>query len=336
MTPYSKNADKKNLNIYTIHKIFSIFGMNPIVYGLRSTIEKLQLDYDIILIHSYIYEMNSRIALYRKLGIIKIPVVLYFHGGLDTRASSFLDQKIRLSKMLYDQTLGRFCFEYSDKIISVSKNDMGVIREKYNNVSNISYLPVGLETKKFYKSYHEGLRVIFVGRLVQWKGIQFFEDIIKSLPHEVEFSIVGDGPLRNKIRYLTSRYKNVKWHGTMPHDQVIKLLSLSDIFILPSFTEASPLSCIEASASGLPSIAFSVGDISSILPDDCGFKISPYDINDFCSKINYLIDNEAKRKEMGNNARKFVTENLDYDIVSSQLEMLLSDIIFEYSSQVRV
>lgn len=275
--------------------------------------------------------MNSRIALYRKLGMIDIPVVLYFHGGLDPRANSFIDYKIRLSKMLYDQTFGRFCFKYSDNIISVSKYDIGLIKEKYNVINNIHYIPVGVNVKKFNKSDHQDLRVIFIGRLVKWKGIQFFEDIIKSLPNWIEFSIVGDGPLQNYIEHLTLKYKNVKWYGALPHNQVIKLLSYSDIFVLPSFIEASPLSCIEASASGVPSIAFSVGDISSILPDDCGFKISPYNINDFCNKIIYLLENKAKRKEMGNNARKFVTENLDYDKICSQLELLLADTIFECS-----
>ena len=328
LVPNTRNLDEMGLKFHTLPKIVDILGMNPIVYGLKTTLKKIQNDFDVILIHSYIYEMNSRVALYRKLGILKIPVVLYFRGGLDPAMDQYIGWKIQLFKKIYNPTFGKFCFKYSEHIISVSKQDIDLISKQFNiNPNKLSYIPNGVDTKAFYRKGHEDLKVIFIGRLVKWKGICFFEDIIKSLPQKVDFLIVGDGPLRDIVKSLSIKYKNVKWMGDIPHNKVIELLSISDIFILPTFTEASPNSCLEASAARVPSVVFSVGDIPNILPDNCGFKIKPFDINDFCDKLIYLIENESLRKDMGRNARKFVEENLDYTKISNELILLLNKVI---------
>ena len=328
LVPNTRNLDEMGLKFHTLPKIVDIFGMNPIVYGLKTTFKKIENDFDVILIHSYIYEMNSRVALYRKLGILKIPVVLYFRGGLDPAMNQHIGWKVRLFKKIYNPTFGNICFRYSDHIISVSKQDINLISKQFNiNPNKISYIPNGVDTKLFYRKEHKGLKVIFIGRLVKWKGICFFEDIIKSLPKTVDFLIVGDGPLQDIIKSLSIKYKNVKWMGSMPHNKVIELLSISDIFVLPTFTEASPNSCLEASAAGIPSIVFSVGDIPNTLPDNCGFKIKPYDIIDFCDKLICLIENESLREEMGKNARKFVEENFDYKKISNELILTLNKVI---------
>lgn len=328
LVPNTRKLDKKGLKFHTLPKIVDILGMNPIVYRLKSSLKKLQDDFDVILIHSYIYEMNSRVALYRKLGILKIPVVLYVRGGLDPAMNPYIGWKVRLFKEIYDPTFGNVCFKYSDHIISVSKQDIDLISKRFNiNPNKISYIPNGVDTKLFGRKEHEGFKVIFIGRLVKWKGICFFEDIIKSLPKAVDFLIVGDGPLRDIVKSLSIKYKNVKWMGNTPHNKVIELLSMSDIFVLPTFTEGSPNSCLEASAAGIPSIVFSVGDIPNTLPDNCGFKIKPFNINDFCNKLNCLVDNESLRKDMGKNARKFVEENLNYKKINNELILTLNKVI---------
>lgn len=330
LIPSTPNIEKNGLQFYTVTKVFDILGMNPIVYGLMSKLKELQKDYDVILAHSYIFEMNSRIALYRKLGIIDIPVILYFHGGLDPAMAPHVGSKVRLFKKIYDPIFGKICIRYSDHIISVSKPDIPLIAEKFGiSTDKISYIPNGVDVNRVHRKNHEKLRIIFIGRLVKWKGITFFEDIIMSLPQSAEFLIVGNGPMRNIVESLSLKYKNVRWVGNVSHDKVLELLAESDIFVLPSFTEASPFSCLEASATGIPSVVFCVGDIPNILPDNCGFKIKPYDIHNFCDKINYLIENEHVREQMGRNARNYVKNNLGYDNITNQILTTLNKIVYE-------
>jgi glycosyltransferase involved in cell wall biosynthesis len=319
LTTVQQSIQSEDFDIYTVPIFFNFFRMNPIVFRLKSKLKALENDYDIILLHSYIYEMNFRILLFRKLNIVKKPVILYFHGGLDTRMNPYIHWTIRFGKTIYDATLGKFIFRNADMIISVSKEDIPLISSRFKiPYAAIEYIPNPVNVDNF-QTPHSQKSVIFIGRLVYWKGVHFFKKILETIPEDVEFRIVGDGVLSEVVRKLSKEYPNLKWSGNIPHNQVINQLAVSDIFVLPSLTEAAPYSCLEASAAGIPTIAFSVGDIPNILPDSCGFRIQPYDIDDFCEKLRYLLDNEMIRKEMGKNARNHVRQNYSYEIVSEKL-----------------
>jgi glycosyltransferase involved in cell wall biosynthesis len=328
LTCHQKDIDKKGLNIVTVPVLFNLLNMHPITYDIGSAIKNLQKSHDIIIIHSYMYEMNARIALLRKLGKIKIPVVLFFRGGLDPNMNPHVGLNVRLLKRIYDKIWGKFCFEYSDHIITVSKPDGELIKKKYNvSQEKITYINNGTHVKQFYREEHFKKRIIFIGRLVKWKGIQFFPNILNSIPEDVEFLIVGNGPLEYEINKLSNLYKNIKHVGDVPHSEIIKLLSISDILILPTFTEASPNVIIEASAAGIPSISFSVGDVPNLLPCENGFAIKPYDIGEFCDRLRYLLENDTLREQMGRNARKFAEENLDYNIVAGRVMKVLKSVV---------
>lgn len=328
LTCYQKDLDTLGLNVVTVPVLFNLLDMHPFTYNLYPTLKNLQKTHDLIIIHSYMYEMNARIALLRKLGKIKIPVVLFFCGGLDPNMEPHVGCAVRLFKKVYDRIWGKFCFEYVDHIITVSKPDGELIRNKYNvPQGKITYINNGTHIDQFYRKEHEKKRVIFIGRLVKWKGIEFFPRIMKVIPEDVEFLIVGDGPLENKIMELSRKYKNIKHVGDVPHSRIPELLSISDVLILPTFTEASPNAIIEASATGIPSISFSVGDVPNLLPSENGFAIKPYDIGEFCSKLSLLLENDELREEMGKNARRFAEEKLDYNIVAERVMKVLESLL---------
>jgi glycosyltransferase involved in cell wall biosynthesis len=327
LTCYQNDLDTQGLNVVTVPVLFNLLNMQPLTYKLSPTIKNLQETHDLIIIHSYMYEMNARIALLRKLGKINIPVVLFFRGGLDPNMKPHVGRSVRLFKSIYDRIWGKFCFEYSDHIITVSEPDGHLIKKTYNVASEkITYINNGTHVDKFYRKVHEKKRIIFIGRLVKWKGIEFFPKILDSIPEDIEFLVVGGGPLEDEIINLSKKYKNIKYFGDVPHSKIPELLSISDVLILPTFTEASPNVVIEASAVGIPSVAFSVGDVPNLLPRENGFAIKPYDINEFCNSINHLLNDDALREEMGRNARKFAERNLDYNVVAGRIMNVLESV----------
>lgn len=324
LTCDQKDLDAKDLNVVTVPVLFNLLGMHPFTYNLYPTLKNLQKTHDLIIIHSYMYEMNARIALLRKIGKIKIPVVLFFRGGLDPNMKPYVGRSVRLFKKIYDRIWGKFCFEYSDHIITVSEPDGHLIEKTYNVApEKITYINNGTHVDQFYHKKHEKKRVIFIGRLVKWKGIEFFPKILDSISKDVEFLVVGGGPMEDTILKLSKKYKNIKYLGDVPHSRIPELLAISDVLILPTFTEASPNAIIEASAAGVPSVSFSVGDVPNLLPSETGFAIKPYDIGEFCDRLHLLIEDDAIREQMGRNARKFAEKNLDYNIVAERVMNVL-------------
>jgi glycosyltransferase involved in cell wall biosynthesis len=315
------DLDKKGMNVSTVPTILNIGGMQPIAYGLAPAIMRLQKSHDVIVIHSYMYEMNARIALMRKMGLIGKPVVLYFHGGLDPGMEPYLGLPLKIAKRVYDQVWGRICFKCSDHVITLSQPDGELIKKFFDLPGDkVTYINNGTEVKRFGRRKKDGKkRVIFVGRLVKWKGIDFFPRIMESIPSDVEFLIVGGGHLEPEILELSEKYQNIRYTGDVPYAEIPELLGSSDLLILPSHTEAAPNTIIEASATVIPSIAFAVGDIPNILPEGNGYSIKPFDIEDFCRKMELLLEDDALRESMGEKARKYAEQRLDYAIIAKKV-----------------
>ncbi len=94
------------------------------------------------------------------------------------------------------------------------------------------------------------LRVLFVGRLVQHKGIGYLLDAVDRLGSEVELTLVGRRFLANaRVDEAVRRWR---WFETLPHDRVMEVMIESDVLVLASISEGFGLVVTEALACGLP------------------------------------------------------------------------------------
>ena len=90
--------------------------------------------------------------------------------------------------------------------------------------------------------------VLFVGRLVEKKGVPIVLDVCRRLP-AVQFVVAGDGPLRT---LFSAPPANLMWHRTVPQNQIHGYYRATDCVLLPSHGEGLPLVVQEAMACGLP------------------------------------------------------------------------------------
>jgi len=105
-----------------------------------------------------------------------------------------------------------------------------------------------------------------------------------------------------------------------------------DIIALPSFNEGSPFSLIEGMASGLPAVATAVGGVPDLFiepqPDGDlrvarnGILVGSRDPNLFAQALERLIDNPELRKEMGREARQFVSSRFSHKRLLADMENL--------------
>ncbi|QSP96532.1 glycosyltransferase [Marinobacter salinisoli] len=125
--------------------------------------------------------------------------------------------------------------------------------------------------------------------------------------YPIRLLLVGDGPERRNLESLTKDLKldeAVIFAGFQ--ENPADFLSLMDIFLLPSFTEGTSMTLLEAMSLGIPTVATRVGGTPEIVAEDkTGILVESNDLSEFAIAIRTLLDHPGKKKraEMGAKAR---------------------------------
>jgi glycosyltransferase involved in cell wall biosynthesis len=117
--------------------------------------------------------------------------------------------------------------------------------------------------------------------------------------------LIGDGPLRQELENLVSAeglQNTIFFLGT--RNDIPRLLSVLDIFVLCSLSEGLPLTILEAMAAGKSIVATDVGGIPEVIDDGIDGIIIPSDDSEaLADSISDLLRDGQKRHDMGVKAR---------------------------------
>jgi glycosyltransferase involved in cell wall biosynthesis len=121
--------------------------------------------------------------------------------------------------------------------------------------------------------------------------------------------------------------KNVTFHGTIPHRDIVEYYQAADLFVLPSFCEAFGMGFVEAMAAQVPVIGTKVGGIPEILDNgEAGVLVESGNSKDLASAIIALIGNESLRQKMITRGKERV-EEFTWDNAVRNLEFLYAHIL---------
>jgi glycosyltransferase involved in cell wall biosynthesis len=110
-------------------------------------------------------------------------------------------------------------------------------------------------------------------------------------------------------------------------DDIPEVLAGSDIFVLPSYSEGLSNALMEAMSSGCACIATDVGGNAFLLQNGVsGFLYPPGDREALRAHIRRLLDDVAKRRSMGEAARKRIEETFSWEVVGKQYEALFTGV----------
>lgn len=115
-------------------------------------------------------------------------------------------------------------------------------------------LPNGSCTEKFKpkNNTNKSLQILFVGTIEKEKGILDFLNIFYLLKDtDIDFHIVGNGPLDHEIRIMSKKYQNLYYHGVVNQIELERIYSESDIFLYPTKRDNFALVVLDALSSGL-------------------------------------------------------------------------------------
>jgi len=144
------------------------------------------------------------------------------------------------------------------------------------------------------------------------KGIDVALRALALLPKETRekiiYCVAGSGEEKQNLEKMVSELNivnMVRFLGEVPNAK--KLLSGTDIFLMPSRTEAFPYAILEAGIVGLPTIATCVGGIPEVIHDmQNGILIHPRNPKEIAEAILYLLDHPEKQKEFGEEIKKTI------------------------------
>jgi len=205
-------------------------------------------------------------------------------------------------------------------------------------------IPYGttVSTKEVTASIKERPVVLFVGRLIQRKGVEF---LIRSVPailkkKDIEVIIVGDGDCRNELQKLSRELdleKNVSFRGTVSNEELSRLYGLCDIFVLPAVhddrgdTEGLGVVLVEALMYRRAVIASNVGGIIDVIKhEQTGLLVPERDANSLAEAIMRLINDPPLADRLGSQGLEFAKTYFNWELITDKLESSLLGIAGKY------
>ena len=200
----------------------------------------------------------------------------------------------------------------------------------------IKVIYIGIDTKLFPPNktlVSKRLpKVLFVGRLVEKKGVEFLIKAMVSVQNQIpnaELIIIGDGPLRAEMNQLANRLKiTAHFRGVMSSSDIQEQMQEVRVFCLPSViaqngdSEGFGMVLLEAQASGLPVITSAVGGRDEgILEGKTGFSFKEGDVLSLSQHILNLLNNNKLTDEMSAAGPKFISDNFNIDQCTKTLEL---------------
>jgi glycosyltransferase involved in cell wall biosynthesis len=276
--------------------------------------------------------------------LARTPAIFHtFHG-------SVFDGYFSPAKTRFFLMIERILARFTDRIITVSTTLKSQLCDIYRIAprEKIEVVRLGFNLADFASIAQSGYRwaeknnsepavVGWVGRLTEIKDPLLFVDLasaLKTAGLSVRFIMVGDGPLRHAVEDkisdcgLSSDFVLTGWQRSMPN-----IYSGMDLIVSTSINEGTPVTIIEAMATGCPFVAPNIGglvDLTEGVPES-GEDLSTYsngilvtrrNVKTFERAVALLLSDARLRKHMGQIGHQFALKNFCRDRLVQETECL--------------
>lgn len=176
--------------------------------------------------------------------------------------------------------------------------------------------------------------LISIGRLEEEKRFECLIELLLPLfrtRDDLYLLIVGEGPLETELRaQIVAAGMEARMCLLGSRFDVPQLLKAADIFVLVSRVESFGIVALEAMLAGLPVVAVRVGGLGElIVPDVTGTLLDEAHMADFARTVALLLDDPARRKQMGKAGRKRALDHFERSKVVNRIVQTYDRVLTE-------
>jgi len=269
-----------------------------------------------------------------------VPVIVHtYHGHV---LHSYYSPAITRLLRRMERVLGFL----TTRIIAVSEQvKLDLVDYRVANPEKVSVIPLGFTLKPFLDSAnHRGSfrrelgvsnsapLVGIVGRIFPIKNHRLFLDAAARIAAEektASFVVVGDGALRQQMEEhanglgIADRVVFTGWRRDLP-----RIYADLDVLVVSSNNEGTPVSAIEAMASGCPVVATRVGGLPDLIDDgETGYLVPREDANALGTAVAGLLRNHEEARRIGESARARVAERFTIERLVADTERLYAGLL---------
>ena len=282
---------------------------------------------DVVIAH-HAAPMLRLMAMLAKMRNSKIKVLWYAHSNAFELCDGRRKKGLTLRKWIYRTTFYR-----ADGAIAISNSVKdSLVRYLGLPEERITVIYNGAILKRFSQKRAGGdgktLRLIYVGRLIEEKGVQTILKALSLLPEvDCRFTVVGDGDYREPLQALAGKLgiaEKVEFLGT--RTDVPELLAQADVFMhLPDCEEGFGIAVVEAMASGLICVCGDRGALPEIVEDGVnGFLVHNNDPERLAEILGTIDPDSAESKILRANAVK-TSEKFSIEAFAAKLDDLIEE-----------
>jgi glycosyltransferase involved in cell wall biosynthesis len=244
------------------------------------------------------------------------------------------------------RTLERWLGRVSDVLIGVSAATVDdLVRLRIAPRSKIRVIPIGLDLDAFLSAtpqeghaFREEARagssdvlLTFVGRLVPIKRVDVLLRAVaraRARNAPVRLAIVGDGETRRDLQELCAELTISEYvHFAGYREDMVSVAAASDLAVLSSDNEGTPVSLIEAGAAATAAASTRAGGVADVVTEATGMLVPLGDDEGLGDAITTLALDSERRGRMGRAAREHVRARYSVDRLVADIDTLYAELL---------
>ena len=309
--PFRLDVFSNKINFHEVSvPDYPLFEYIPYEHNLTAKLVDVVLHEKLNLLHVHYAIPHASVALSAKQILaskgIDLPIITTLHGTDITL----------LGKDKSFKSVIEFAINNSDAVTAVSQSLKKETLSSFSINKEIQVVPNFIDSNLYKYKIDEDLRRSFVSKeekliihISNFRKVKRVQDVLKvfakireKIPSKL--LLIGDGPERLEMEQLCRNLnlcESIRFIGKLK--AVEKILSVSDLFLLPSATESFGLVALEAMASKVPVISSNSGGLPEVNIDGkTGFLLDVKDVNAMAEKAIYLLKNQELLEEFKQNA----------------------------------
>lgn len=340
------HGSTENFEGIYVHRVGGPYNLSAILQMIRSY--SGIRNYDLIHMHAtsgYLAGLSVR-------RLLRVPFLVHVHGS--TVASTYLNEIKTPSKMWLTLSRERAAWGSADAVIAVSYNLARELVAFYkvspskihvvHNAVDPSYFSPLEDRDKIRNSlgWTDRKVILYVGRISSLKGLNDLiqaGEFLSSSVKDVLIVLVGGIPgfqdtsshqyfesLRQLVK-TRGLEENITFLGPVPNSELPAIYSAADIFVLPSLSEGTPKSVLEAMSCRKPCVVSNVGGLPELVTSKEGTVVPVHNPRALAEELEAILSDENLIVKMGIAARRRILENFTWQEAARKVQKIYSKLL---------